>query len=78
MDFEHLIYVVHLVRCLVEGFEGRLKILLSKICIKDLLAIHKQLSLQGIFEFLFLLGAFEIIRRIAMDLAMDLDKSLAM
>jgi hypothetical protein len=47
MDFEHLISVAGLVRCLVEGFEDRLNILLSKICIKDLLAIHERLSLRG-------------------------------
>jgi hypothetical protein len=33
MDFKHLIFVVNLVRCLVEGFEDHLDILLSKICI---------------------------------------------
>jgi hypothetical protein len=68
MDFGHLISVIGLVRCLVEGFEDRLKILLSKICIRDLLAIHEQLSLQGIFEFTFLPGAFMITKRIVMDL----------
>jgi hypothetical protein len=68
MDFEHLISVAGLVRCLVEGFEDRLCILLSKISIKDLLAIHEQLSLQGILEFTFLPGAFVITKRIAMDL----------
>jgi hypothetical protein len=57
MDFKHLIFVASLVRCLVEGFEDRLDILLSKICIQDLLAIDEPLSLQGIFEFTFLLGA---------------------
>jgi hypothetical protein len=67
-DFMHLISIASLVKCLVEGFEDRLKILLSKICIKDLLAIHEQLSLHGIFEFTFLPGAFVITRRIAMDL----------
>jgi hypothetical protein len=68
MDFERLISIVGLVRCLVEGFEDRLAILLSKICIGDLLAIHEQLSLQGIVEFTFLPGAFVITRRIAMEL----------
>jgi hypothetical protein len=68
MDFEHLISIVGLVRCLVEGFEDRLAVLLSKICIRDLLVIHEQLSLQGIFEFTFLPGAFVITRRIAMEL----------
>jgi hypothetical protein len=68
MDFEHLISVAGLVRCLVEGFEDRLDILLSKICIKDLLAIHERLSLQGILEFTFLPEAFVITKRIAMDL----------
>jgi hypothetical protein len=68
MDFGHLISVVGLVRCLVEGFEDRLEILLSKICIRDLLAIHQRLSLQGILEFTFLPGAFVITRRIVMDL----------
>jgi hypothetical protein len=68
MDFQHLISVAGLVRCLVEGFEHRLKILLSKIYIKDLLAIHEQLSLEGILEFTFLPGAFVITKRIAMDL----------
>jgi hypothetical protein len=68
MDFEHLTSVAHLVKCLVEGFEDRLEILLSKICIGDLLAIHKQLSSKGIFEFTFLPRAFAITRRIAMDL----------
>jgi hypothetical protein len=66
MDFTHLNSVAGLVRCLVEGFEDRLKILLSKICIRDLLAIHEQLSLKGISEFLFLPGAFVITRRIAL------------
>jgi hypothetical protein len=64
MDFEHLISIAGLVRSLVEGFEDRLEILLSKICIKDLLAIHKQLSLQGCFELTFLPGAFVITRKI--------------
>ncbi|CAM6043671.1 unnamed protein product [Sphagnum compactum] len=68
MDFRRLISVAGLVRCLVEGFEDRLGILLSKICNKDLLAIHERLSLQGIFEFTFLPGAFVITRRIAKDL----------
>jgi hypothetical protein len=68
MDLGHLISVAGLVRCLVEGFEDRLDILLSKISIKDLLAIHEQLSLQGILEFTFLPGAFVITKRIAMDL----------
>jgi hypothetical protein len=68
MDLEHLISIAGLVRCLVEGFEDRLGILLSKICIKDLLAIHERLSLQGIFEFTFLPGAFVITRKIAMEL----------
>jgi hypothetical protein len=68
MDFKHLISVAGLVRCFVKGFEDRLEIVLSKICIKDLLAIHKQLSLQGILEFTFLPGAFVITRRIAMEL----------
>jgi hypothetical protein len=68
MDFEHLISVASLVRCLVEGFEDRLQILLSKICITDLLAIHEELSLQGILELTFLPGAFVITKRIAMDL----------
>jgi len=68
MSFWDLISVAGLVRCLVEGFEDRLEILLSKICIKDLLAIHEQLSLQGILEFTFLPGAFVIIKKIAMDL----------
>jgi hypothetical protein len=61
MDFEHLISIAGLVRCLVEGFKDRLEILLSKICIKDLLAIHEQLSLQGIFEFTFLPGALRLL-----------------
>jgi hypothetical protein len=68
MDFQHLISITGLVRCLVEGFEDRLDILLSKISIKDLLAIHERLSLQGILEFTFLPGAFVITERIAMDL----------
>jgi hypothetical protein len=68
MDFQHLISVARLVKCLVEGFEDRLDILLSKISIKDLLAIHERLSLQGILEFTFLPGAFVITKRIAMDL----------
>jgi hypothetical protein len=68
MDFKDLISVAGLVRCLVEGFEDRLKILLSKICIRDLLVIHEQLSLQGILEFAFLPDALVITRRIAMDL----------
>jgi hypothetical protein len=68
MDFNHLIPVAGLVRCLVEGFEDSLKILLSKICITDLLAFHEQLSLKGILEFAFLPGAFVITKRIAMDL----------
>jgi hypothetical protein len=68
MDLKHLISVAGLVRCLVEGFEDRLGILLSKICIRDLLAIHERLSLQGILDFAFLPGAFVITRRIAMDL----------
>jgi hypothetical protein len=68
MNLEHLISVAGLVRCLVEGFEDRLGILLSKICISDLLAIHERLSLQGIFEFTFLPGAFVITRKIAMEL----------
>ncbi len=68
MDFKHLFYVAGLVRCLVEGFEDRLGILLSKICIKDLLAIHERLSLRGILEFTFLPGAFVITRKIAMEL----------
>jgi hypothetical protein len=68
MDFGDLISVAGLVRCLVEGFEDRLDILLSKISIKDLLAIHERLSLQGILEFTFLPGAFVITERIAMDL----------
>jgi hypothetical protein len=68
MDFEHLISVAGLVRCLVEGFEDRLDILLSKICIKDLLAIHERLSLRGKLQFSFLPGAFVITKRIAMDL----------
>jgi hypothetical protein len=39
---EHnLISIAHLVKYLVEGFEDRLGILLSKICIKVLLEIHK-------------------------------------
>jgi hypothetical protein len=63
MDFKHLISFARLVRCLVKGFEDRLKILLAKICIRDLLAFHEQLSLQGIFEFTFLPGAFVITRR---------------
>jgi hypothetical protein len=68
MDFEHLISVARLVRCLVEGFEDHLDILLSKISIKDLLAIHERLSLQRISEFTFLPGAFVITKRIVMDL----------
>jgi hypothetical protein len=68
MDFGHLISVAGLVKCLVEGFEDRLEILLSKICIKDLLAIHERLSLRGILEFTFLPGAFVSTKRIAMDL----------
>ncbi|CAK9216345.1 unnamed protein product [Sphagnum troendelagicum] len=68
MDFEHLISVAGLVRCLVEGFEDRLDILLSKICIKDLLAIHERLSLRGKLQFSFLPGAFVITKRIVMDL----------
>ncbi len=68
MGIKHLISVVGLIRCLVEGFENRLEILFSKICMKDLLAIHEQLSLQGILEFTFLPRAFEITRRIAMHL----------
>jgi hypothetical protein len=68
MDFEHLISVAGLVRCLVEGFEDRLDILLSKICIEDLLAIHERLSLRGKSQFSFLRGAFVITKRIAMDL----------
>ncbi len=68
MDFKHLISTAGLVRCLVEGFEDRLEILLSKICIRDLLAIHEQLSLQGILEFTFLPGAFVITKKITMDL----------
>jgi hypothetical protein len=68
MDFEHLISVAGLVRCLVEGFEDRLDILLSKICIEDLLAIHERLSLRGKLQFSFLPGAFVITKRIAMDL----------
>jgi hypothetical protein len=68
VDFQHLIFAIGLLRCLVEGFEDHLEILLLKICIRDLLAIHEQLSLQGILEFAFLLGAFVITRRIAMDL----------
>jgi hypothetical protein len=68
MDFENLTYVASLVRCLVEGFEDCLEILLSKICIRDLLAIHERLSLLGRLDFAFLPGAFVITRRIAMDL----------
>jgi hypothetical protein len=68
MDFELLISTAGLVRCLVEGFEDRLEILLSKVCIRDLLVIHEQLSLHGILEFTFLPRAFVITRRIAMDL----------
>jgi len=68
MDFEHLISIVGVVRCLVEGFEDRLGILLSKISIRDLLAIHEQLSLQGIFEFTFLPGAFVTTKKIVMEL----------
>jgi len=68
MDLEHLISVAGLVRCLVEGFEDRLGILLSKISIKDLLKIHERLSLQGILEFTFLPGAFVITKKIAMEL----------
>jgi hypothetical protein len=68
MDFKHLISVAGLVRCLVEGFEDRLDILLSKISIKDLLAIHERLSSRGILHFTFLPGAFVITKRIAMDL----------
>jgi len=68
MDFGHLIYVAGLVRCLVEGFEDCLKILLSKICITDLLAMHERLSLQGILDFTFLPKASVITKRIAMDL----------
>jgi len=68
MDLEHLISVAGLVRCLVEGFEDRLGILLSKISIGDLLAIHKRLSLKGILEFTFLPRAFVITRKIAMEL----------
>jgi hypothetical protein len=56
------------VRCLVEGFEDRLGILLSKICIRNLLVIHERLSLQGIFEFTFLPGASVITRKTAMEL----------
>ncbi len=68
MDFGHLISIARLVRCLVEGFEDHSEILLSKICIRDLLAIHEQLSLQGILEFTFLPRAFVITRRIATEL----------
>jgi hypothetical protein len=68
MNFEHLTAVARLVKCLVEGFEDCLEILLSKICIVDLLAIHKQLSSKGIFELTFLPGAFAITRIIVMDL----------
>jgi hypothetical protein len=68
MDFEHLISIAGLVRCLVEGFEDRLGILLSKICIRNLLVIHERLSLQGIFEFTFLPGASVITRKTAMEL----------
>jgi hypothetical protein len=68
MDLWDLIFVAGLVRCLVEGFEDRVHILLSKICIKDLLAIHERLSLQGKLQFSFLPGAFVITKRIAMDL----------
>jgi len=68
MDFEHLISTAGLVRCLVEGFEDRLGILLSKICTRDLLAIHERLSLQGKFKFTFLPGAFVITRKITMEL----------
>jgi hypothetical protein len=68
MDFKHLISIARLVRCLVEGFEDHLRILLSKICMRDLLVIHEQLSLQGILEFSFLPDALVITRRIAMDL----------
>ncbi len=71
MDFKHLISIVGLVRCLVESFEDRLKILLSKICIKDLLAIHEQLLLRMITEFTFLPGPFEITWRIVKDLDCD-------
>jgi hypothetical protein len=68
IDFRDFIPIIGLVKCLVEGFEDRLEILLSKICIKDLLAIHKRLSLLGRLDFTFLPGAFVITRRIAMDL----------
>jgi len=68
MDFTHLISIVDVVKFLVEGFEDRLKILLSKISIEDLLAIHEKLSLQGISKFIFLSGAFVITKRIAMEL----------
>jgi hypothetical protein len=61
-------FVPRLVRRLVEGFDNRLQILLSKICITDLLAIHEQLSVQGINEFTFLPKALVITKRIAMDL----------
>ncbi len=41
MEFKHLVSIARLVKCLVEGFEDCLKILLSKICIRDLLVIHE-------------------------------------
>jgi hypothetical protein len=56
MGLGDLISIAGLVRCLVEGFEDHLGTLLSKNCIRDLLASHERLSLQGIFEFTFLLG----------------------
>jgi hypothetical protein len=41
MNFRDLISIVGLVKCLVEGFNDHLQILLSKIYNMDLLAIHE-------------------------------------
>jgi len=57
-----------MIRFLVEGFDDRLQILLSKICIRDLLRSHEQLSLQGTLEWTFLPKAFVITKKIVMDL----------
>jgi hypothetical protein len=68
MGLGHSISVVSLVKCLVEGFHDCLGSLLSKNCMRDLLAIDKRLSLQGIFKFTFLPRAFVNTRRIVKEL----------
>jgi hypothetical protein len=68
MGLGHSISVVSLVRCLVERFHDCLGSLLSRNYIRDLLAIDKRLSLQGIFKFTFLPRAFLITRRIVKEL----------